>query len=99
MSSVPAGELTASSIVMQTPNQVAATIDEVTAIMSAYDSHYFLIDATGSAIWNRLTEPVRVSDLCAALVAEYEVAPDVCEKDVLAFLSDLKRRGLAQVTG
>jgi hypothetical protein len=92
-----ASPVTPASVVAQCPGQVAATIDEVTAIMSVDKAVYFLMDATGSVIWGRMAEPTRVSDLCAALVTEYEVDPAACERDVLAFLDDLLARGLARI--
>ena len=86
-----------SSVVVQRTDEVAATIDEVTAILSADRGVYFLLDSTASVIWNRLSNPTRVADLCADLVTEFEVNPGDCERDVLAFLNDMLARGLVRV--
>jgi len=81
-----------SDVVVRAPDQVSARIDEVTAIMSLDESLYYLLDQGGSMIWERLADPILVSDLCASLTERYDVSPEDCEKDVLEFLSDLLTR-------
>jgi hypothetical protein len=42
-------------------------------------------------------EPQTVSEICARLVAEYDVPPEVCESEVLAFLSELAEQKIIDV--
>jgi hypothetical protein len=58
---------------------------------------YYDTDAIGADIWRRLESPTRVGDLCAALVQRYDVQPEQCEADVLAFLRDAYREGVIRV--
>jgi len=92
---VPAETVTVETVLAQRPDLGAATIDEVTAVMDEDADAYLLIDAIGSVIWERLAQPVRMSDLCEELAASYDVDPETCRRDVLDFANDLVRRGLA----
>lgn len=82
-------ELGLASTICRSPEHVAATIDEITAVMDAEAEVYYLIDAIGSVIWSRIAEPVRIADLCGELVDEYDVEQGDCERDVLAFCRDM----------
>jgi hypothetical protein len=86
-----------SSCIVQRPNQVAASIDGVTAIMGVEHGAYYLMDAVGSDIWARIERPRRVSDVCDELVAEYDVDASTCETQVLEFVAELRERGLIEI--
>lgn len=88
-------DLGLASTIRRSPEHVAATIDEITAVMDAEAELYYLIDAIGSVIWQRIAEPVRIADLCTELVGEYEVEQADCERDVLKFCNDMVARKLA----
>jgi hypothetical protein len=55
------------------------------------------LGSTGSAIWRRLREPVRVADLMVQLEVEYAAAPGEIESDVLRTLREYAAEGLIQV--
>jgi Coenzyme PQQ synthesis protein D (PqqD) len=54
----------------------------------------FGMNRVGSRIWTLLAKPIRIDDLCAALLAQYRVDPEVCEHQVLALLEELRAEGL-----
>jgi len=87
--------VTLETILVQRSDRASATIDEVTAIMDPDKDVYLLIDAVGSVIWSRIKEPTRLADICAELLASYDVDAETCRQDVLAFASDMVERGLA----
>jgi hypothetical protein len=66
-----------------------ASAGEELVMMSIEAGNYYGLDPTGRRIWEMIGEPQTVSEICARLVAEYDVPPDVCESEVLAFLSEL----------
>lgn len=87
------------STVVQSREPLSAEVDGETVLMSVEQGRYFGLDAIGGDVWHRLESPVRVSDLCAALAADYDGAPDVIERDVLDLLGRMAARGLIEVTG
>ena len=58
---------------------------------------YYDTDAIGGDIWSRLASPVRVRDLCSAMIDAYDVDRVTCERDVLAFLNEALREGVIRV--
>ena len=75
--------------VVRSTDILASAVDDALVMMDIDSGHYFSLDPIGADIWERLTEPVRVADLCAQLGQTYDVAPEVCQDDVLNLLHDL----------
>ena len=71
----------------------AKLTDEIVALSIERDLCYGF-NRVGSHIWALLAKPIRISDLCAALLATYAVNPDVCERQVLDLLEELRAEGL-----
>jgi hypothetical protein len=67
--------------------------DEIVALNIGHGTCYGM-NRVGSRIWTLLKRPIRICDLCAALLAEYRVDPDVCERQVLDLLEELRAEGL-----
>ena len=89
--------LTTSSVVRQAGDVFSANIDAELVMMRLESNGYFGLDAIGRGIWELLAEPRSVSAICAALVAEYDVAPAACAADVLHFLNELVAYGVVAV--
>lgn len=77
------------SEVVRSTKPLATEIDGEAVLMDVDSGSYFNLDAVGTAVWNRLADPVRVDALCAALAQDYDAPDDVIERDVLAFLTRL----------
>ncbi len=88
-------EISLDTVIVRSAGRTSATIDEVTAVMDPDADAYLLIDAVGSDIWTRIEKPIRIRDLSATLRTIYDVDSEVCARDVLAFVNELVRRGLA----
>lgn len=70
--------------------------DEMVMFDTAHGKYYGLNDIA-VAIWKRLEEPVTVREVCDSLIAEFDVSPDQCREDVVAFLTRLKDKDLIRV--
>ena len=76
---------------------IEADVDgEILALGIEHGTCYGL-NRVGSRIWNLLAEPTGIGDLCATLLAAYRVDPDVCEREVLSLLEELRAEGLIRV--
>ena len=87
----------AQSVITQDKEPVAALVDDEVVMLSARAEAYFGLDRIGSEIWNMIARPRRVSDICAGLIANYDVEPRTCEADVLQFLNELLGHGLIRL--
>lgn len=55
---------------------------------------YFGLDGVGTRIWSLIAEHGRLDRVRAALLAEFDVEPEVIEEDLRSFVAELMRRGL-----
>lgn len=85
------------SLVVAVKDQVSCKLDESVAILGLKNGMYYGLDAVGVRIWELIQQPLLVSDIHAALLRQYDVPPDRCEKDLLALLGELIDEGLVEV--
>jgi hypothetical protein len=89
--------ITLDSVVSSRPDLVAAPMDDKLVMLDLAKGKYFGLDDIATAIWTAIAAPVRVADLCADLMARYDVAPETCRADTLEFLNQLREEGLVEV--
>ena len=80
-----------SSRVLRSEAIIFTELDDAVVMMDAEAGSYYELDPVGSRIWALAESRPRVAEVCAALVAEYEVARDTCADEVRAFLEELRR--------
>jgi coenzyme PQQ synthesis protein D (PqqD) len=90
-------QLSVHSIIAAAREQVSCPLGEESAILNLKNSVYYGLDPVGARIWNLLQQPRSVAELRDALLAEYEVEPDRCERDLLGLLEKMCEEGLIQV--
>ncbi len=91
-------KITVNSIVVVTKDQVSADLSGEAAILNLKSGMYFGLNTVGASIWKLIQEPRSVNEINDALVQEYDVDPDQCEKDLLALLEELLSKELIEVT-
>jgi hypothetical protein len=91
-------KITVNSIVVVTKDQVSADLSGEAAILNLKSGVYFGLNMVGASIWKLIQEPRSVNEINDALVQEYDVDPDQCEKDLLALLEELLSKELIEVT-
>lgn len=74
-----------------------AELDEEVVMLSLETSRYYGLNPIGSRIWELLAQPRTIAELCATLEGEYDVAPEQCEREVVALAQKLLDEKLAQV--
>jgi len=82
------------SRVVVSDEQVHTSLGDEAVILGLGDGVYYGLDAVGARVWALLAEPRRVSELVDAVTAEFDVAKERCEHDVLALLGELADRRL-----
>lgn len=87
------------TVVVRSPHPLAARVDDEILMLDVRQGSYFGLDRTGAATWELLDEPRSVATVCATLASRYDVAPDVCRAEVIAFLTELSGAGLVEVVG
>ncbi len=83
-----------SSVVGQGPDVLSCAVDDDMVLMRVESGRYYYLNQTGRAIWTLLESPLPVSELCAMLVDRFEINANQCEREILAFVEDMRRDGL-----
>ncbi len=86
------------SIVCWSREAVATEINGEVVLMNLERDRCHGLGSTGSEIWRRLREPIRVAQLMVQLEAEFESAPGEIESDVMRTLGEYAAEGLIQVS-
>lgn len=89
--------LSQESVVAVTEDQVWCNLGAEAAILNTKGGIYYGLDPVGARIWNLLQTPCKVAEIHKALLREYDVEPERCERDLLNLLEDLLGAGLIQI--
>ena len=84
------------TIVVVKRGAISSQLLEESVILDVTNGRYYGLDSVGTQIWNLIQEPRTAIEISTILVDEYEVSPDRCEQDVLAFLADLASHDLIE---
>jgi hypothetical protein len=90
-------DISTDSIVVAATNQVSCELAGEAAILDLKRGVYYGLDPVGSAVWQMIAEPRRVSEIRDELLELYDVEPEQCAADLLRLLGDLSARGLIQL--
>lgn len=91
------GDITAKSIVQASKDAVWCELSGESAILNLRSSMYHGLNQTGTRAWKLLAEPRTVADIRDALLDEYDVETERCERDVIELLRELLAQGLITV--
>ena len=86
-----------STMVKQTKDQVSCSLNDEVALLNLKTSLYFGIDEVGACVWQTLTEPKPVAELCRQILDRFDVEKAQCEADLLEFLTQLEHAGLIEI--
>jgi len=89
--------LSGQSVVTVTKDQVSCRLGSEAAILNVKDGIYYGLDPVGAHIWKLLQTPCKVAEIQEALVQEYDVEPERCQRDLMALLEELLGAGLIEV--
>ena len=70
-------------------NFLISRIGEEVVLMDIHNGQYIGLNAIGSAIWEKLEQPVPIHQVVHALTEEYSVSMQLCEHETLLFLQKM----------
>jgi len=92
-------QISRSSVVVACEGNISCDLAGEAAVLDFKSGMYYGLDEVGARIWKLIAEPRTVGEICDIILAEYDVEPDVCERDVIALLGELAANGLVQAGG
>jgi hypothetical protein len=69
-------------------------LDAEAVLLDLQNGVYFGLDAVGTRVWTLLLEHGTPEQVCARMIEEYDVSPQVLRDDVLRLVEELVGRGL-----
>ncbi len=82
------------SVIQRAPSALSTEADGAFIMMDVHKGLYFCLSKVSARIWEQLTTPQRVSDICLCLQKEYIVSATTCQTEVLSFAQQLFDNGL-----
>lgn len=77
--------------------QVSSDLAGEAVILSLKSGVYYGLNAVGASIWMLIQEPKTIAEIRDALLQEYDVEADVCDRDLQGLLQDLIASELVEV--
>ena len=90
--------VTKESTVVRSRDLLMSSVDDEAVLLGIKSGMYYGLNPIGSKIWELLSSKIRVSDLIAQLVENYEADEKQITSEVLAFLDQLLSRSLIELT-
>jgi hypothetical protein len=84
-------------VVTRRAGLIEAEVDGELVALHVDNGTCYGFNATATRIWAMIEQPKRLGELRDALTAEFDVAPDVCEAELLDLLRDLEGDGLVEL--
>jgi hypothetical protein len=85
----PVPGLSLDTVVARRPEPITRAIDDELVMLDRTSGRYFALDPIGRRIWALLERPQPIGELCGTLQEEFDVSPETCRAEVLAFLDQL----------
>ena len=89
--------ITLDSLVMAAPNQVSSDLAGEAVILHLGQGVYYGLDEVGARVWSLIQQPRTPAQIRDAILDEYDVTSEQCERDVLKLLADLASSELIEV--
>ncbi len=89
--------ITKDSIVVAVRAQVSTDLGGEVAILHLTSGVYYSLNEVGARVWDLIQESRSVGNVLDALLEEYDVPAEDCERHLLAILADLQEEKLIQV--
>lgn len=78
------------------PDQVSCDLGGEAAILHLKAAIYYGLDPVGARVWDLLRTPKTLAEIRDAIVAEYDVEPARCERDLRDLLDKLAAERLIE---
>ncbi len=85
------------SVVCLSDHQLSSEVANETVVLETSHGMYYGLNEVASFVWNRIKQPTKVSLVRDAILDEFEVGREECERDLLELLAGLQQSDLITV--
>jgi coenzyme PQQ synthesis protein D (PqqD) len=90
-------EINVDSVVCRTSDVVFSKLDDELLAIDAQAGYCYSMNETAGRIWEMISVPVSVGELCSQMRTEFFVDELMCRQEILTLLKGLLESGLIQV--
>lgn len=90
-------ELSGSTIITVNKDYVYCNVEDEMVLLGMEDGIYYGLNPVGAFIWEQIKEPKTIDEVRDAILDEYDVEKDECERDLFELLQELTEKGLVEV--
>ena len=89
--------LSKTATIVAVSEQISCDLAGEAAILNLKSGVYYGLDSVGARIWTLVQQPLAIPTIRDALLAEYDVEPEQCQRDLLALIAEMMAAGLIEV--
>ena len=86
------------TVITAAPEQISSDLSGESVVLSLKSGVYYGLNEVGTFIWNLIEQPTTIKKIREAVLAEYDVDADICDRDVKAILKALLDAELIEVS-
>ena len=86
--------MTDSTTISRNGTLLEAEVDGEIVALNVESGTCYGFNSTATRVWSMIEQPRTLGEICAALVAQFDVEPDDCRRDVVELLRELQADGL-----
>lgn len=94
-------DVSGSTVFVLEGDVVACEISSGSAVLNLKTSRYFSLNPTAAVLWDALQEredkAMAVDEMCAVLVARYDISREDCYSDVVSIFTQFEKTGLVRI--
>ncbi len=76
---------------------VYCNVEDEMVLLGMEDGIYYGLNPVGAFIWEQIKEPKTIDEVRDAILDDYDVGKDECEKDLMELLLELTQKGMIVV--
>lgn len=86
-----------SGLISIAKDQISSDLAGEAVILNLQSGTYYGLNTVGSRVWQLLQTPQTLDRLRTAILEEYQVDEQTCDRDLVALLQELETAGLIEV--
>lgn len=86
--------ITLDTLINRAEGFTTAPVQDELMMLNVEQGAYYSLDPIAAEIWNMIENPASVGDVIEKLLKRYDVTPEQCQADVLAFLDQMHGNGM-----
>ena len=90
-------ELTSLSVVKKSADQISCDMAGEAVVLNMKSGMYYGMDQVGALVWNLVQEPRTFEYIREAILQQFEVERESCERDLIAFLYEMESAKLIDI--